>query len=81
MDEVEVNIELNNDLFEALKKENSLDDNSVLLHDKIQYAHKGLGKKIKEDIGLSMKINLAFPGTIPKSEGGKLNRILDLRKK
>ncbi|WP_343606468.1 AMP-binding protein [Fluviicola sp.] len=81
MDEVEVNIEVNNDLFEGLKRETSLGDDDVLLHEKIQYAHKGLGKKIKDDIGLSMKIHLACPGTIPRSEGGKLNRILDLRDK
>ncbi len=81
MDEVEVNIEINHELFEGLKRETSQSDEEVLQHDKIQYAHKGLGKKIKDDIGLSMKIHLACPGTIPRSEGGKLNRILDLRDK
>lgn len=81
MDEVEVNIEINNELFEGLKRETSQSDDEVLQHDKIQYAHKGLGKKIKDDIGLSMKIHLVCPGTIPRSEGGKLNRILDLREK
>src|SRR5690606_20841291 len=75
MDEVEVHIEINHDLFEGLKRETSQSDEEVLQHDKIQYAHKGLGKKIKDDIGLSMKIHLACPGTIPRSEGGKLNRI------
>lgn len=79
MDEVAVNIELNNDLFDRLKKETSLSD--VMQHDKITNAHKALSKKIKDEIGLSMKINLSSPGTIPRSEGGKLNRILDLRKK
>lgn len=81
MDEVEVNIEVNSDLFEGLKRETSQSDEEILLHEKIQYAHKGLGKKIKDDIGLSMKIHLVCPGTIPRSEGGKLNRILDLREK
>lgn len=81
MDEVEVNIEINNDLFEGLKRETSQSDEEILLHEKIQHAHKGLGKKIKDDIGLSMKIHLACPGAIPRSEGGKLNRILDLREK
>jgi len=81
MDEVEVNIEIDNDLFEGLKRETSYNDAAVMSHDKIQQAQKGLSKKIKDDIGLSMKINLAVPGTIPRSEGGKLNRISDLRKK
>jgi len=29
---------------------------------------------------LSMKIVITIPGAIPRSEGGKLNRISDLRK-
>jgi phenylacetate-CoA ligase len=79
MDEVEVNIEINKELFEDLKKE--LPESEMMRHPKIQQAHSTLGKKIKDEIGLSMKINLSFPGTIPRSEGGKLSRILDLRKK
>jgi phenylacetate-CoA ligase len=81
MDEVEVNIEVNQELFMGIKRETSGSDEDVLNHDKIQFAHKGLSKKIKDDIGLSMRINLACPETIPRSEGGKLNRILDLREK
>lgn len=81
MDSVEVNIEIESTLFEGIKKETSASDATILNHHKIQFAHKGLSKKIKDDIGLSMKINLDFPGTIPRSEGGKLNRIVDLRNK
>ena len=39
-----------------------------------------LAKKIKDTIGLSMKISLCEPGSIPRSEGGKLGRVVDLRK-
>ena len=38
-----------------------------------------LSKKIKDNIGLSMKINIVKMGEIPRSEGGKLSRIVDLR--
>ncbi|WP_343605252.1 phenylacetate--CoA ligase [Fluviicola sp.] len=79
MDSVEVNIEINPELYKGLLKETSLED--VLQHEKIQQAHKMLTKKIKDEIGLSMKVNLASPGIIPRSEGGKLSRILDLRSK
>jgi phenylacetate-CoA ligase len=37
-------------------------------------------KKIKDNIGLSMAINIVKAGDIPRSEGGKLSRIVDLRK-
>lgn len=38
-----------------------------------------LSQKIKNTIGLSMDISLEAPGSVPRSEGGKLQRILDLR--
>ena len=38
-----------------------------------------LSSAIKNTIGLSMSIDLRAPDTIPRSQGGKLNRIVDLR--
>lgn len=38
-------------------------------------------KKIKDNIGISMKIILTKPGEVPRSEGGKLKRVIDLRTK
>lgn len=40
-----------------------------------------LKAKIKDTIGLSMDIELKQPNSIPRSQGGKLSRILDNRKK
>ncbi len=40
---------------------------------------KQLHGKIKDTIGLSMNIALKTPNTIPRSQGGKLSRILDKR--
>ncbi len=37
--------------------------------------------KIKDTIGLSMNVTLCSPNTIPKSQGGKLSRIVDRREK
>ena len=39
-----------------------------------------LSKKIKDNIGLSMQVELKPFDTIPRSAGGKLSRIVDLRK-
>ena len=39
-----------------------------------------LSKKIKDNIGLSMNVELIACDTIPKSIGGKLSRIVDHRK-
>lgn len=38
-----------------------------------------LSMKIKSNIGISMGVELESPGAIPRSEGGKLNRIVDKR--
>lgn len=76
MDEVEVNIELSQEIFDAL----SGTTDNVLGHDTVTEAQKQLQHKIKADIGLSMRIIIKAPQTINRSEGGKLNRILDLRK-
>jgi phenylacetate-CoA ligase len=49
--------------------------------EKLNELYSSLQRKIKNNIGLTMQIDIAEPGSIPRSEGGKLNRIVDLRKK
>ncbi len=77
MDEVEVTVEATATLFESISKETT----EVWEHDLLKTALNQFRKKIKDDIGLSMKVVPAAPGAIPRSEGGKLNRITDLRNK
>ncbi|KAA5534879.1 phenylacetate--CoA ligase [Taibaiella lutea] len=76
MDEVEVCAEVDRNLHEAIQKEQDV----PLQNDRFQKALQLLKKKIKDDIGLSMKITLMMPESIPRSDGGKLNRIIDKRK-
>ena len=47
-------------------------------HIKIEM-EKELIAKIKNTIGLSMEVDLKRPNSIPRSQGGKLSRILDKR--
>jgi phenylacetate-CoA ligase len=37
-------------------------------------------KKIKDNVGISVRVLLINPGSAPRSEGGKLKRVADLRK-
>lgn len=76
MDDVEVRVETEETLYNALSR----DMDNPLQHDRITASLKQLQKRIKDNIGLSMKIRIEAPGTIPRSEGGKLNRIIDQRK-
>jgi phenylacetate-CoA ligase len=78
MDEVEVSIEIAEDLMRDLGLETVTAD-AIEQHDCLRALQGSFAKKIKDNIGLSMKVTLLGFGTLPRSEGGKLNRVRDLR--
>lgn len=80
MDDVEVKVELDKDLYRELAPAGLAFD-QVINHDKLALLYHSFQKKIKDIIGLTMHVDFKVPGSIPRSEGGKLNRIVDLRKK
>ena len=80
MDEVLVKVELQPSVYAAFGA-GRLDLQNVQEHDTLGSVYHLLQKKIKNNIGLSMTLEFAAPGTIARSEGGKLNRIVDKRKK
>lgn len=68
----------------VVDRENTMDQVKVevesattLIDERLQNV---LRKKIKNTIGLSMDIEIKSPNSIPRSQGGKLNRIYDKRK-
>lgn len=73
LDAVEVLVELSEDVYAA--KGARLPVNDEFLNQ----LKRRLEKKIKDNIGLSMRITLADRDALPRSEGGKLKRILDRR--
>lgn len=77
LDKVTVAIELSEYIYREIG--NSIETLSQSNHylEKLKHA---LHEKIKSNIGLSMDIQLRDLNSIPKSEGGKLKRIVDLRK-
>ncbi|RPD47841.1 phenylacetate--CoA ligase [Hymenobacter sediminis] len=78
LDEVEVSVEID----EALMRDLGLDaltDEVVQQHDCLKTLKGAFAKKIKDNIGLSMKVTLLGFGQLPRSEGGKLSRVKDLR--
>lgn len=74
MDEVMVRVEVVQEMYSGLP-------DGCILHEQDRFAtfYGRLLKKIKDDTGLSMRVELLPPGSIPRSEGGKLNRIIDER--
>ena len=78
MDEVEVKIEIEPDLLRGLDIP-VISDETVKSHPVLIHLHHNISKKIKDTVGLSMRVTLVNVGVIPRSEGGKLSRIVDLR--
>lgn len=74
MDKVKLDIEVTEDISNQLGGEN------FQAAERIITLTRQLSKKIKDNIGLSMKVELKEFGLIPRSAGGKLSRIKDLRK-
>jgi phenylacetate-CoA ligase len=79
MDEVMVKVEVSEQYVTGWEL-TDCDEPTWNAHDQVTLTIKALSKKIKDQVGLSMRIVLEKPGSIARSEGGKLNRILDLRK-
>ncbi len=82
LDTCELRLELSQDAFDHVKQkggqevlsEELLETNQYLsdLRDKVQH-------KIKDTVGVNIKVNLLAPGSAPRSAGGKLRRIVDER--
>ena len=79
LDEVEVKVEVSESLFREVAQD-AIADDTLEIDTRIQGLRKGIQHQIKGIIGLNMKVILVPPGTIPRSEGGKLRRAVDLRK-
>lgn len=79
MDEAMVKVEVSPDYLATLGL-GKTDKAELQEHKNLIQLQGLLAQKIKNNIGLTMKIQLMNYGTIPRSQGGKLNRVVDLRK-
>ncbi|MFL5626300.1 MAG: phenylacetate--CoA ligase family protein [Ktedonobacteraceae bacterium] len=78
LDEVEVKVEVTEDLMRTLAQE-TLSEDSIEADARTRTLRNQIQHAIKGTIGLNMKVALVAPGTIPRSEGGKLRRVVDMR--
>ena len=74
LDEAEVEVEVN-DSFLAEAGTDSLADD--LRH--VRELRLRTERQLRERIGCSIRVKLQAPGAVPRSEGGKLQRVLDRR--
>jgi phenylacetate-CoA ligase len=76
MDDVELRLEIAPNILQNIDYQIFTQDiiaNNITLNN--LYHH--IMRKIKDNIGLSMKLTLVGEGVIPRSEGGKLSRVVD----
>lgn len=78
LDDVELRAEVSPALFQTLAQD-VLNDEIIEANTQMRELRATIQHAIKGALGLTMKVSLAAPGTIPRSEGGKLKRTLDLR--
>jgi phenylacetate-CoA ligase len=79
MDRVEVKVETSRGFQNGLGFQTGFENHHIEKTEDLTNLQKQLNKNIKTMTGLSMKISLKSYGKIPKSKGGKLQRIIDLR--
>lgn len=79
LDEVEVKVELTEQVFRAIAEE-AIADDVIEASSQLQSLRHSIQRAIRGMLGLNMHITLVPPSTIPRSEGGKLRRTVDLRK-
>jgi phenylacetate-CoA ligase len=74
LDEAEVEVEVS----EAFLRDAGTDSLAGELHH-VRHLRGRAERHLQERLGCSMAVALAAPGTVPRSEGGKLQRVLDRR--
>ncbi|NNF35347.1 MAG: phenylacetate--CoA ligase, partial [Saprospiraceae bacterium] len=74
LDSVMIKIEISRSLAKDIK-----DLSPKTKEDILRNLKQHLTKKIKDNIGISMEVIIVKNGSIPRSQGGKLKRVVDLR--
>jgi phenylacetate-CoA ligase len=78
LDEVEVKVELAEDLFREIAQE-AISEDVLEVDHRTRSLRSTIQNTLKGTLGLSMKVTLMAPGSVPRSEGGKLRRTVDMR--
>ena len=78
MDEVEVRAEATDDFFRTVGAEVLSDDAGSADH-AVHELRGRVSGLLRDTIGCSMTVSVVAPGSVPRSEGGKLSRVLDKR--
>ncbi len=78
LDEAVLRVELSEPVFQRIAHE-VLSDEVVEADHELRAIREKIARKIKETIGVTMRVELLAPGEAPRSAGGKLRRVVDER--
>ena len=78
MDELEVRTEATSAFFRAVGID-VLSDEAIQADQAVGELRGRVSGLIKDTTGCTMKVTIVAPGTVPRSQGGKLSRVLDTR--
>src|SRR5437868_7408477 len=78
LDEVEVKVEVVEELLRSVAQE-VLSEETIEADHRMRDLRNKISYLIRDTLGLTMKVTLVAPGTVPRSEGGKLRRAVDMR--
>jgi phenylacetate-CoA ligase len=78
-DDIEIKVEVTEPIFREIAQE-TLDEQGAVADHRMRNLRTSIQSKIKGTIGLNAKVTLLAPGILPRSEGGRVHRVLDLRK-
>jgi phenylacetate-CoA ligase len=79
LDEVELRLELGEEAFYRVGQD-VLSEDIVEANQMLVNLRRGIQHRVKDRVGVSVKVKLLAPGSVPRSEGGKLRRVVDMRK-
>ncbi len=79
LDDLSVECEVTDDVFRTVGAD-VLDDEVVAADELLASLRARVRRGIKGTLGVTADVSLKAPGTVPRSEGGKLNRVDDRRK-
>jgi phenylacetate-CoA ligase len=78
LDDLELRAEVSERVVQSLTQNEPVGEGTA--HDPaLRELQAAIQRAIKGSLGLTLRVSLAMPGTIPRSEGGKLKRTVDLR--
>jgi len=79
LDELSIETEVTDEVFRTIGAE-VIDDDAVAADELLASLRTRIQRGIKETLGVTASVSLRSPGSVPRSEGGKLNRVDDRRK-